>query len=72
MKLKFRSKRKEKEFLGHITTLFENPESLVPDCIDKGFLCPFESYRKKMESLKESQKFEKYLRSSDQFLISIS
>ena len=72
MKLKFRSKRREKEFLGHITSLFENPESLVPDCMDKGFLCPFESYRKKMQSLKGSQKFEKYLRSSDQFLSAIS
>lgn len=72
MKLKFRSKRKEKEFLGHISELFEDPVALVPECIDGGFLCPFESYRKKLSSIDGDSKFEKYLRSSDQFLSAIS
>ncbi|MEM0155317.1 MAG: hypothetical protein QW597_01775 [Thermoplasmataceae archaeon] len=72
MKLKFRSKRKEKEFLGHIGSLFEDLGSIVPDCLDKGFLCPFESYRKKLGSISGTDRIEKYLRSSDQFLSAIS
>lgn len=65
MKLKVGSKDKERKFLEHLTTFFEDPSQIIPDCMDKGFLCPFESYRKKVES---TDRYEKYARSADQFL----
>lgn len=65
MKLKVGSKEKERKFLEHLNLLFEDPSVIIPDCFDKGFLCPFESYRKKVES---TSNFEKYSRSADQFL----
>ncbi len=65
MKLKVGSKEKERKFLEHLNQLFEDPAVLIPDCMDKGMLCPFESYRKKLDS---GMSFEKYSRSADQFL----
>ena len=65
MKLKVGSKEKERKFLEHLNKLFEDPHSILPECLDKGFLCPFESYRKKIDS---SGSYEKYAKSADQFL----
>lgn len=65
MKLKVGSKEKERKFLEHISKFFEDPSVIIPDCVDKGFLCPFESYRKKVDS---GANFDKYARSADQFL----
>ncbi len=65
MKLKVGSKEKEKKFLEHLNKFFEEPHSIIPDCLDKGFLCPFESYRKKIDS---AGSYEKYAKSADQFL----
>lgn len=65
MKLKVGSKDKERKFLEHLNLLFEDPATIIPNCMDKGFLCPFESYRKKVET---TSNFEKYSRSADQFL----
>lgn len=65
MKLKVGSKEKERKFLQHLNKYFEDPASILPDCMDKGFLCPFESYRKKIDA---TGNYEKYSRSADQFL----
>ncbi len=65
MKLKVGSKEKERKFLEHLNQLFEDPTIILPECLDKGMFCPFDSYRKKLES---SGSFGKYARSADQFL----
>lgn len=65
MRLKTGSKDKERKFLEHLKKLFEEPEVLLPECLDRGFLCPFESYGKKVRG---TDNFEKYARSADQFL----
>lgn len=65
MKLKVGSKEKERKFLEHLNELFDDPTVILPDCLDSGMFCPFDSYRKKLES---GRNFEKYSRSADQFL----
>lgn len=65
MKLKVGSKEKERKFLEHLNNFFDDPGTILPDCLDKGFLCPFESYRKKIDS---TDSYEKYAKSADQFL----
>lgn len=72
MKVKVRSKEKEQKFLDHLSSFFEDPESIIPDCVDKGMLCPFESYRKKIIQAQDSEKYDRYSRSGDQFLSGIS
>lgn len=72
MKLKYRSKEKEQEFLDHIKGIFEDPFILVPDCLHKGVFCPFVQYQKKLEQLVNTGKFDKYAGSADQFLSAVS
>lgn len=72
MKLKTGSKEKEKKFLEKLEKLFEDPLQIIPECDDKGFFCPFESYRKKIDSIAQSGKYDKFSRSADQFLSGIS
>lgn len=72
MKLKVGSKEKEKKFLEKLEGLFEDPLQIIPECEDKGFLCPFESYRKKVGSVAQTGKYDKFSRSADQFLSGIS
>ena len=73
MKLKYRSKEKETEFIKKLQDFFSEPEnllSLVPDCIDNSILCPFDSYKKKLSRISGSA-IGKLSGSADQFLSAI-
>ena len=70
MRLKSPSKESQKAFQEHLRKLFENPEVIVPHCIDGGLFCPFTSYEKKLSSSKSN--FEKFSKSADQFLSGIA
>ncbi len=72
MRLKSTSKEKQKEFIDRLRNLFEDPASLVPDCVDGGMFCSFNSYRKKVESLANSQAYDKFTKNADQFLSGLS
>jgi hypothetical protein len=72
MKLKTQSKESQKEFVRNIKTLYEDPLRIIPECVEKGFMCHFEGYRKKLEKIAESGDFDKYDKSSDQFLRGIA
>ena len=72
MRLKSTSKEKQKEFIDRLRNLFEDPASLIPECIDGGMFCSFSSYRKKVESLANSQAYDKYTKAADQFLSGLS
>lgn len=72
MKLKYRSKEKETQFLNHIEGIFENPLALVPDCLHEGMFCPFTQYKKKVEQMVATGRFDRYAGSADQFLSAIS
>ncbi len=66
MRLKSPSKDNQKAFQEHLKKLFENPQVIIPHCIDGGMFCPFSSYEKKILSGKTN--FEKFSKSADQFL----
>ncbi|MFG1520021.1 MAG: hypothetical protein AAE977_06070 [Thermoplasmataceae archaeon] len=72
MKLKTKSKESQKEFVRNLKSLYEDPLRIIPDCIEKGFMCHFEGYKKKLEKISESGDFDKYDKSSDQFLRGIA
>lgn len=72
MKLKTQSKESQKEFVRNIKTFYEDPLSIIPECIEKGFMCHFEGYRKKLQKITGSGDFDKYDKSSDQFLRGIA
>jgi len=66
MRLKSPSKENQKAFQEHLRKLFDNPQVIIPHCIDGGMFCPFNSYEKKISSAKTN--FEKFSKSADQFL----
>lgn len=72
MKLKVRSKEKEQKFINHLSDFFKDPEAIIPDCMDKGMFCPFESYKKKLAQAYDTEKYDKFSRSADQFLSGVS
>lgn len=72
MRLKSTSREKQKEFIERLKKLFEDPASLVPECLDGGMFCSFNSYRKKVESLANSQAYDKFTKTADQFLSGLS
>ncbi len=72
MKLKYRSKEKEIQFLKHLEGIFEDPLAMVPDCLHKGMFCPFVQYQKKLEQMINTGRFDRYAGSADQFLSGIS
>ena len=72
MRLKSTSKEKQKEFIEHLKGLFENPSDLVPECIDGGMFCNFNSYRKKVEAVADSEAYDKFSKTADQFLSGLS
>ncbi len=72
MKLKYRSKEKEKQFLEHIESIYKDLDALVPECLHQGMFCPFVQYKKKLEQMAQSGRFDRYAGSADQFLSGIS
>lgn len=72
MKLKYRSKEKETQFLNHLDEIFEDLQALIPNCLHEGMFCPFTQYRKKVEQMALTGRFERYAGSADQFLSAIS
>ena len=72
MRLKSTSKEKQKEFIDRLRKLFEDPANLVPECLDGGMFCSFNSYKKKVESLAASQAYDKFTKTADQFLSGLS
>ena len=73
MKLKYRSKEKESEFIQKLQDFFSKPDnllSLVPDCMDNSILCPFDSYKKKLSRI-SGPAIGKLSGSADQFLSAI-
>lgn len=72
MRLKSTSREKQKEFIDRLRKLFEDPSSLVPECLEGGMFCSFNSYRKKVEALSNSQAYDKFTKTADQFLSGLS
>lgn len=72
MRLKSTSKGKQKEFIEHLKDLFDNPSELVPECVDGGMFCNFSSYRKKIDIVAQSEAYERYAKTADQFLSGLS
>ena len=68
MRLKSTSKEKQKEFIEHLRGLFDNPVEFIPECIDGGMFCNFNSYRKKVESIAHNGAYDKYIKATDQVL----
>ena len=69
MRLKTTSKESQKAFIESISALFEDPEKLLPQCLDPGLFCPINSYSKKLKAGKD---FSKYLKSADQLMSAIA
>ncbi len=69
MSFKRESKEKNEIKIRQIKEILNEPSSLIPDCIDKGFLCPFSSYEKKLSGNVDLDKFSK---SHDEFLRGLS
>lgn len=69
MSLKKGSKEKNDGRIRQIKEVLNNPSTLIPDCMDKGFLCPFSSYEKKLTGSVDLDKFSK---SHDEFLRGLS
>ncbi|MGP6220391.1 hypothetical protein [Caldiplasma sukawensis] len=65
MRAKRASENETKIFREEIKKILENPLLTVPECIDGGFLCPFNNYRKKLYKNVDLSKFDK---SGDEFL----
>ncbi len=72
MRLKSTSKEKQKAFIDGLKEFFEDPSSLIPECVDGGMFCSFNTYRKKVESLANSQAYDKFTKAADQFLSGLS
>lgn len=72
MKLKTRSKGTEQEFVKKLEGILSEPEKLVPECLEKGFMCHFEAYAEKLRKSSAKGSLEKVGRSSDQFLSGIA
>lgn len=72
MRLKSTSKEKQREFIEHLKGLFENPTELIPECVDGGMFCNFNSYRKKVEAVQRSDSYDKFSKTADQFLSGLS
>ncbi len=69
MNFKRDSKDKSEGRLRQIRETLKTPASLIPDCFDKGFFCPFASYEKKLSGSVDLGKFSK---SHDEFLRGLS
>ena len=63
------SKEKNDGRIRQIKEVLENPAILIPDCIDKGFLCPFSAYEKKLSGKVD---LDKFFKSHDEFLRGLS
>lgn len=72
MRLKSTSKEKQKKYIEHLDGLFDNLPEIIPECLDGGMFCNFNAYRKKLESLQNSQAFDKYSKAADQILSGLS
>lgn len=72
MRLKSTSKEKQKEYIEHLKGLFENLTDLVPECLEGGMFCNFNAYRKKLEALQNSENYDKFTKTADQFLSGLS
>ncbi len=72
MKIKTNSRESEKAFINNIKQFFEDPYVILPECTDSCLLCPIKGYKKKIDKMKESDRYNKYYNSADQFLSSIS
>lgn len=72
MRLKSTTKDKQKQYIEHLKGLFENLQDMVPECIDGGMFCNFNTYRKKVEALQQSEAYDKFTKAADQFLSGIS
>jgi len=72
MKIKTNSRESEKAFIENIRKFFDNPYVILPECTDNCFLCPIKGYKKKIDKMKDNNKYDKYHNSADQFLSSIS
>ena len=72
MRLKSTSREKQRDFLGHMEKLFQDPSVIVPQCVDGGMFCPFRTYEKKIASLSASGNYDKYSKSPDQILSGLS
>ncbi len=69
MRLKTTSKESQKLFIESISSLFDDPQKLLPKCLDPGLFCPINSYAKKLKSGKD---FSKYLKSADQLMSAVA
>lgn len=72
MRLKTTSKEKQKEFIEHLKGLFDDLSVTIPECVDGGMFCNFNSYGKKVASMEQSGSFDKFSKTADQFLSGIS
>ncbi len=72
MKLKTKSREGQKEFVSKLQPLFDDPTSIVPECLEGGFLCHFNGYRNKISRMLSSGAFAKYSKSTDQLLRALS
>lgn len=72
MRLKSTSKEKQKKYIEHLEGLFDDLPAIIPECLDGGMFCNFNAYRKKLESLQNSQSFDKYSKAADQILSGLS
>ncbi|CAC12544.1 hypothetical protein [Thermoplasma acidophilum] len=70
MKIKSLSKDEQSRIKKRFQELFDHLDRLVPDLLDSSFLCPIESYRKKL--MKMSEKGDFSYSGSDSFLSAIS
>lgn len=70
--VKYSSKEKSEKFLDQLKITMEDPIALVPQCLHEGMLCPFVQYRKKIYSMVQANKLDRYAGSADQFLSGVS
>ncbi|MCL4333024.1 MAG: hypothetical protein M1148_03700 [Candidatus Thermoplasmatota archaeon] len=72
MKLKSRSKGTEKEFVKSLEELLKDPTVLVPECLEKAFMCHFEKYTAKLEKALATNSLDRFGIGGDQFLKGVS
>ncbi len=68
MKLKSRSRDTQEKFLKKLQELLKAPEILVPECLEKGFMCHFEAYSYKLAKYGPGGGLARFSRSGDQLL----
>lgn len=72
MRLKSTSKEKQKKYIEHLRGLFDNLSDIVPECLEGGMFCSFNTYKKKIESLQNSEAYDRFTKTADQLLSGIS